>query len=231
MLLCCWSPKGGAGTSTFAAALALVLASRGPARLADLSGDQPALFGLAADPEYGLGDWLAVGPGAPADALERLGVDVHRDLVLLPRGTADPRAASPESGAALGVLLRDDACTTVADVAHLDGPALVALADVADASVVVVRGCYLTLRRAVRSSQLGQTTGAVLVEEPGRALGAREVADVLGVPVLAAVSLRASIARVVDAGVLSTRLPEGLARPATRVLDRLGVVDRNGRAA
>src|SRR6516164_8423946 len=49
MLLALWSPKGGSGTSVLAAAAALVLA-RGPAggcQLADLDGDQPAIFGFA----------------------------------------------------------------------------------------------------------------------------------------------------------------------------------------
>ena len=52
-LLTLWSPKGGSGTSVFAAACALVLA-RGPgARLVDLGGDQPAIFGLGAEPRTG----------------------------------------------------------------------------------------------------------------------------------------------------------------------------------
>src|SRR5438876_4402271 len=52
-----WSPKCGSGTSVLAAACALVLGRRGGARLADLDGDQPALFGLASDPPTGLVDW------------------------------------------------------------------------------------------------------------------------------------------------------------------------------
>ena len=62
-LLTLWSPKGGSGTSVFAAACALVLA-RGPgARLVDLGGDQPAIFGLGAEPRTGVADWLEAGPG------------------------------------------------------------------------------------------------------------------------------------------------------------------------
>jgi len=48
--------------------------------------------------------------------------------------------------------------------------------------------------------------------------------------VLATVSLRASTARAIDAGVLATRLPEALARPAREVLRRIGGLD-NERAA
>ena len=77
---------------------------------------------------------------------------------------------------------------------------------------MVVRGCYLTLRRAVAAPGLGVTHGVVLVDEPGRSLGAREVADVLGRPVLARVPVRAAIARAVDAGCARVPPPRA-ARP------------------
>ena len=84
MLLALWSPKGGSGTSVLAAACALVLGRRGGARLADLDGDQPALFGLASDPPTGLVDWLGAGPEAPTDALERLTVEAAAGVALIP---------------------------------------------------------------------------------------------------------------------------------------------------
>ncbi|HXY93861.1 MAG TPA: hypothetical protein VEP49_15370, partial [Acidimicrobiia bacterium] len=99
-----------------------------------------------------------------------------------------------------------------------------------DATVVVVRGCYLTLRRAVASPVLARTMGVVLVEEPGRALSRREVGDVLGVPVLVRVPFRDQIFRAVDAGVLAARLPDALARSAADLLARIGVT-RSGAAA
>ena len=73
-------------------------------------------------------------------------------------------------------------------------PAARALLEVSDATVVVVRGCYLTLRRAVRHPALGRAAGLVVVEEPGRAIGAKEIADVLGRPVIARVPARDAIA-------------------------------------
>jgi MinD-like ATPase involved in chromosome partitioning or flagellar assembly len=227
-LVCFWSPKGGSGTSVIAAAAALVLAREGPARLADLSGDQPAILGLAADPEQGLRDWLATGPEAPTDALDRLAVDAGRGLALLPAGEGDVGFAPAEAGAALAVALQTDPLHTVVDVGALAAgrmPALHALVEVADASVIVVRGCYLALRRAVRLELTAAATGAVFVDEGGRALGAHDVANVLGIPVLATVSLRASTARAIDAGVLSTHLPDALARPAREVLRRIGGID------
>lgn len=230
MLLALWSPKGGSGTSVLSAALSLVLARRGPTRLADLDGDQPAILGLVPEPAAGLGAWLASGPEAPTEALDRLAVPVAPGLDLLPfgavpRGTPEP---PPESGAALVTALRDGP-DTVIDVGPHDqvGEAVV---EVADVSVIVVRSCYLALRRAVRRPLVARAAGVVVVEEGGRALGHEAVAEVLGCPVLARVPVRPSVARVVDAGLLASRLPSHLAAPAGRVLDALGL-GLSGRAA
>ena len=239
MLLALWSPKGGSGTSVLAAACCLVIArdpaSTAGARLADLAGDQPAIFGLGADPELGLVDWLAAGPEAPIEAIDRLTVEVAPGVALLPRGGA-ARVLAPvpaaEAGAALAVALGDSSVPTIADCGSATDPATRAITEVADVSVVVVRGCYLALRRAVRAPALARTTGAVLVEEPGRSLTAHEVADVLDVPVLARVPVRGGIARAVDAGVLAARLPDPLARPAATLLQRSGLLPaRRGAAA
>ena len=96
VLLALWSPKGGSGTSVFTAACAMVLArdgrelgAAGGVRVADLDGDQAAIFGLGADPELGLVDWLGAGPEAPTEALDRLlmevapGIDVERQVLAL----------------------------------------------------------------------------------------------------------------------------------------------------
>ena len=123
--------------------------------------------------------------------------------------------------------MQADPRTTVVDVGVLGAgraPALHALVEVADASVIVVRGCYLALRRAVRLELTANATGAVFVDEGGRARR-HDVANVLGVPVLATVSLRATTARAIDAGVLPTRLPDALARPVREVLRRIGGLD------
>jgi hypothetical protein len=229
VLVCFWSPKGGSGTSVTAAAAALVLAREGPVRIADVAGDMPAVLGLATDAEQGLRDWLRAGPEAPTDALDRLSSEVMSGLTLLPAGNGDISSAPPEAGAALAVALRADPRPTIVDAGVL-GPqpesALHALVEVADAHVIVVRGCYLALRRAVHIDLTARATGAVFVDEAGRSLGVRDVTNVLGVPVLATVSLRASTARAVDAGVLPTRLPDSLARPARELLARIGCIGR-----
>lgn len=174
---------------------------------------------------------MLAGPDAPADALARLAVDVAPGLSLLPAGRADPRDAAAEAGASLAVLLRDDPAPTVADLGCARAPALEAMIEVADASVLVLRGCYLALRRAVRRTLVTQAVGAVLIDEPGRSLAEREVADVLGVPVLATFPMRPAVARTIDAGVLVARPPDALTRPARRLLGRLGLLGREGAAA
>jgi len=235
MLFALWSPKGGSGTSVLAAACSLVLARHSDGvRLADLDGDQPAIFGLGADPPTGLADWLAAGPEAPTEALDRLAVEATHEVALLPRGSAERSlapVAAAEAGAALGVALRDGPAPTVVDLGAAVAPAARALLEIADASAVVVRGCYLALRRAVHSPGLARSAGIVLVDEPGRSLGAREVAEVLDRRVLARVPVRAATARAVDAGVLAARLPDSLARSATEMLDGLELLPARGKAA
>ena len=232
-LLVFWSPKGGTGTSVTAAAVALQAArTRGPVRLVDLAGDQPAVLGLGADPETGVADWLAAGPTAPTDALDRLGVEIIPGLSLVPRGRqrgvlAPPAAA--EAGAALAVALRDGPLTIV-DAGVPESPVARALVEVADFSLPVMRECYLALRRAAGSPLISRCYGLAVFEEPGRSLGHADVAQVLGRPVVARIPYRVAIARAVDAGVLPTRLPDSLAKPAAQLLRELGLVGRRSAA-
>lgn len=224
MLVCFWSPKGGSGTSVVAAAAALTLARTSECRLADLVGDQPAVLALSGDPDKGLRNWLVAGPQAPTDALDRVAIDVSPQLSLLPAGVGDVARAVPEAGAALAVALGVDERTTLVDAGVIGAsspPAVGALVDVADVSIVVVRSCYLTLRRAVQLEATTRAAGAVVVEEAGRSLSARDIADVLGIPVLAMVPVKATIARAVDAGVLGSRLPDALARPMRELVRRI----------
>jgi len=198
----------------------------GGVRVADLAGDLPAVFGLGADPSVGVADWLDAGPEAPTDALDRLLTEVAPGVALLPRGSG-PRVPTalpaPESGAALAVALGQGPSPVLLDCGTARDPAARAVVEVADAAVVVLRGCYLALRRAVHAPTLEHSAGVVLLDEPGRSLGAHEIGEVLDLPVLARIPVKDAIARAVDAGVLSTRLPEPLARAGSDLVRRLGV--------
>ncbi len=232
-LVTLWSPKGGSGTSVLAAAIALhASCPQDPVRLVDLRGDLPAVLGLGADPDAGVGDWLAAGPTAPTDALDRLAVAIDQGLSLIPRGRVpgvlEPAAAA-EAGAALGVVLRDGPLTVV-DAGVPDTAVTRALVEVSDMAIVIVRECYLALRRAAASVLTARAFGIVVVQEPGRSLGPSDIAQVLGRPVLARVPWRAAVARSVDAGVLPTRLPEPLERASAQVLRELGLAHRGAAA-
>ena len=234
MLLALWSPKGGSGTSVVAAALALVSATRVETRLADLGGDQPAILGLpgpmpsGSAGDRGLAAWLEAGPAAPTEWLSAMAVPVVAGLSLLPRGAGSDSADAP-AGAALAVALGDDGLTVV-DAGLAVAPAVRAVVEVADTALIVVRPCYLALRRAVGDPRLECSSGVVLVEDAGRALDAADVAAVLGLPVVGRFPVRAEVARAVDAGVLRDRLPAALAAAASVVLAEVGG-SRGGRWA
>lgn len=102
----------------------------------------------------------------------------------------------------------------------IDGPA-------ADKTVMATRADYLALRHAVAMPITERLDGCVLFEESGRSLGVRDVTNVLGAPCLATIGIRASTARVIDAGVLASRLPDALARPVRELLRRLDVIGRD----
>ena len=72
--------------------------------------------------------------------------------------------------------------------------------------LLVVRACYLALRRVLPLGLAG-TDGIVLVEEPQRSLRQADIEDVLGRPVLATVAVTADVARTIDAGLLVHRTP------------------------
>ena len=210
MLIACWSVKGGSGTTVVSVALGLLLSrdAAGGALIVDLAGDVPAALGMAEPPGAGVTDWLAAADDVEVDALARLEVDAAPGVRVLPRGSAhEPPTARVE---ALAAALQADERPVVADCGV--GPGFVAqtLAAAATRSLLVVRPCYLALRRAVAAPV--RPSGVVLVEERGRALTRADVEDVLGVPVCAAVEVDSTVARAVDAGLLAGRLPAELER-------------------
>jgi len=217
VLVCCWSSKGGSGTTVVTAALGVMLSRSCPAGalIVDLAGDVPAVLGLADEPTgAGVSDWLDGGDLVPADGLARVEIPVCPGLALLPRGTG----VSPSSRtSALAALLASEPRSVLVDggCIGVDAPVgrtelVAAIAANADHSLLVVRPCFLALRRAVRSPV--RPTGVVLVTEEGRALTTTDVEEVLGAPVQAAVSVTSQVARAVDAGLLARRLPRTLER-------------------
>ncbi len=217
MLIACWSPKGGTGTTVVSCGLALVLARSQPSPagvlIADLSGDVPAVLGLPTPATPGLIDWLAAGPEVPGEALGRLEVEAGPGLRLLAWGgeltaAAATAAEGAERGEVLAEALAWGGRTVVADCGSAAAGAALAVAAAADVSLLVMRPCYLALRRALAAPI--RPSAVVLVDEPGRALTRRDIEDVLGVPVRAEIDFDPSIARAVDAGLLAGRVPRSL---------------------
>jgi hypothetical protein len=209
VLVACWSAKGGAGTTVVAAALALLHARRSPggAVLADLAGDGSAVLGLPEPDSPGLAGWLAAGPQVPADALARIEIAAGPGLALLPRGTGPLVAARAD---VLAGVLGAGGRPVVVDCGCDLGPVTRALVSAAGRSVLVTRPCFLALRRACAAPLA--PSEVVLVREPGRVLGRRDVERAVGAPVLAEVDADPQVARAVDAGLLAGRLPSTLVR-------------------
>jgi len=222
-----WSPKGGVGVSVVAAALAVAkaeepdpatppdqVASLAPGTnvlLVDTCGDLPSVLGIARPSGPGLREWAATSERDPF-ALLRLSVPVVEGLRLVPAGDGPP--LSDDAVGPLADALRSSGLDVVVDagvVRRCGGvDPLVGVVAAADHSLMVVRPCYLVLRAGVAAEE--RPDGVVVVEEPGRALVSRDVADVLAAPVMATIPLDPAVARAVDAGVLARRLPRVLSR-------------------
>lgn len=228
MLTACWSIKGGAGTTVVAASLALLLARSSPngALLVDLGGDVPAALGLGSADGPGIVGWLAAAPGVPPDALARIEEPVGPagpvgpapggvGLGVIRRGSEPlpPTAVAAANAETLAPLLAADPRPVVVDcgrIDQLDGEAGLALAVGASRSLLVLRSCFLALRRARQAPV--RPSGVILVAEGGRAITAADVEDALDVPVVCRVRVTDAIARAVDAGLLASHLPRSLAR-------------------
>ncbi|MEY2467825.1 MAG: hypothetical protein QOF21_523 [Actinomycetota bacterium] len=215
MLTACWSVKGGSGTTVVAASLALGLVDIGrPVVAADFGGDLPAALGVAEPSGPGLLDWLQAGPSVPHDALGRLAHLSENGLTIVPRGglAESDTAMTPDADAgrrlaeALRVVRVGN--PVIADCGRVESSAMRSFVASADRSFLVLRPCYLALRRAV---QAPRPTAVVLITEPDRSLSRGDVEDMLGVPVAIEIAWESRIARAVDAGLMSGRMPRRLA--------------------
>lgn len=223
MLITCWSVKGGSGVSVVSAALAGLLAQRhGSAAIVDLGGDQPAALGLAEPNAPGVLDWCDSTAGA--ERLARLAIEVARDLLLVPRGegrqlVAADRAAdlalavaklAPAVVVDAGVPLR----ATQEETGSPGEQPHAAYLRMCGSSLFVTRACYMAMRRA--KALKVRADGVIFMDEPGRALNARDVSEILGLPVVGVVEADPEVTRAVDSGTLVRRIPASLSRGLRR---------------
>ena len=193
------SPKGGNCTTVTASAFALVSAMRGTnTLLIDLCGDVPAAIGMAEPHGPGINDWLNEDNVGDPQQMVMLGTPVIPGLVVLHRGarfvTGEPRwevLATAISSLPHDVII--DAGTT-----YVPEVLTQAMKNVS----MVVKPCYLSLRRA---SRLPRPSNVFVIKEENRALTVKDVGNVLGVPVAAEIPYEAAISRAVDAGLLTAR--------------------------
>ena len=213
MMTVFYSVKGGSGVTVTAAVAADTMSRRRSTILVDLCGDQPAVLGLAEPSSEGVRDWLVNDgtqdkPNWGRDELEKLLIPVKKGLRLLPMGKAPWFGYYETRVAELATILADmgDDHEIVVDAGTAgvenDKQIVEALAS-EGRSFLVIRPCYLALRKAV----LAQTkaTGLIVLAETGRALSSDDVGHALNIPVIATIPVDPAIARSVDAGLLVHR--------------------------
>lgn len=209
--------KGGVGTSVIAAALSLELAKYesqlGGVVLVDFGGDQGDILGVDTTGCHGVVDWLCSPEPVAVESLAGLLIPVAPGLRLLPRGiSAVDNDVDPQR---IAQLVRHFGVETnvVCDLGVVVGDPTSARALVGAASdrrTLVIRPCYLALRRG---SAIPMTFDSVVeVFEDARALRTLDVEAVIGKVVNARVRVDPAIARAVDSGTLTARLPRVLRR-------------------
>lgn len=214
--------KGGVGTSVIAAALALELAQREPwsARhgvvLVDFCGDQPDICGVDVRERHGVVDWLTAPEPVEVSALESLLIPVVPGLSVLPMGRSSlPDAAGAIDSTRVAQLVEglSSVATVVCDLGVIGtdptSPRSM-IGAASDRRTLVLRPCYLALRRAAHVPI--SFDNVVEVFEDGRSLRTLDVEAVIGMAVSARVRVDPVIARAVDSGTVVSRRPRSLRR-------------------
>lgn len=219
MVIAVFGMKGGVGVSTVASIIGVCEADDRGALLVDLTGDLPAVLGLGPTKPQGVTDWVEAADTAPDDALDRLETSARFGLGVLLRGRRIP---DPGLADLLVARLDRDDRAVVIDCGCLRGPGpldapvellgdlafRIAVAHAATTRVLVSRACYLGLRASAKSPV--EPTSMALLEEPGRSLGIDDAHAVVDAPVDFSIAIDPVIARLVDSGMLVTKLPRSL---------------------
>ncbi len=193
------SSKGGNGTTVTASSFALLSAQRGtPTILIDLCGDVPAAIGLAEPSGPGINDWLNESNLQSFAAFLSEFSPADDNLIVVHRGS--PFVEGEPRWAEFADALRTVSNNVVIDAGTTFVPDQVRLA--LTCTTLVTKACYLSLRRA---TNMARPTNVIVVKEEARALTSKDVAHVLGVPVVAEIPYQATISRSVDAGLLANR--------------------------
>jgi len=164
--------RGGHGTTTVAAVVALHAARTNPTVL--VSPDTDAACALL---------------GASGGHDDRRAIDVAPGLLLT--------AERPDNGSDRIVVVDEGTLASTPPSAPT----------ATEEHYLVLRGpCYVALA-TILAADIDGIEGIVLVSERDRSLRPADVTDVLGIPVVATVTLSPQVARTIDAGLLSSRFP------------------------
>ena len=193
------SPKGGNCTTVTATAYALLMAAQGTNTvLIDLCGDVPAAAGMAEPTTPGVNDWLSESSTSDAQALVTLGTPFDNGLVVVHRGSSFVEGQPRWSDLANAITTLPMNIVIDAGITFLPDELRRAVTHV----TMVVKPCYLSLRRA---SRMQRPTQLFVVCEESRALTIKDVGHVLGMPVTCEIPYTSAISRAVDAGMLPSR--------------------------
>lgn len=212
MLTVCYSPKGGQGCTTVAVALACLTPQ---ALLIDAAGDATAVAGAPLPVGAGIRDLLGTDTPVTDELVDRLAI-TGGPVALVPAGTTPPHTIEPDRWARLA-----DALTSARPVVIDAATDPAASAMPAARRIMVIQPCYLALRRAV--AQAVRPDEIVLVADRHRALTAGDVEATLGAPVTVTVPIDPRVARAVDAGLFTARLPGVLARALAPLVEAIEV--------
>lgn len=222
-----WSfaaPKGGVGVSAIAAAVASTLSRQQSVTVVDFCGDQPDIFGCSEETPSapGVFDWLEADGSVSADALDNLSIEVSSSLRILPPGSRSSAAVVSAHRCVELVEHLGRSGPVIADVGVVGRDLLSEMSVICGASdrtTLVVRACYLVMRRARMIPIVADDV--VEVVEGGRSLRTVDIELVLQQPVISRVPFDPAIARALDAGLVGRRLP----RPMSRMVADLCAVE------
>lgn len=205
-----YGAAGGQGTTVAAVVTASHVAQRGQrVLLLDYRGDVAAAVGTATDPDSPTSSDFET-----PETFERATTPVAWNLFMLSYRHGDfLRQGEPgnvRSALAAARSLYDFIIVDAGSLGSYEATAVYSELSGADERILVCAGSYPSLRRAVHDPMTSAMSGLVVVEESGRPLGAREVADVLQRPVIDVMERAVHVSRANDAGVLITRTPDGL---------------------
>jgi secretion/DNA translocation related CpaE-like protein len=226
---------GGAGASTLAAALGLVATEQGAGGLLvdldDLGGGQDLLLGIEDQPGLRWQELTLESGQVAADSLHAALPHTRGGLAVLTSRRGFAQRLRPEAALAAVDASRGHGDVVVVDLSRRDDELTSAMVEAADLVVVVcaatIRSCAATRELAQRMSvRSGRLEVVVRGPAPG-GLRPRQVAEVVGLPMLDATRSDPRVPWQLESGglVLARRSP--LRRTAQMVLQH-GVVSRRG---